>query len=73
MKDVKIFAIGFLLSACMFLLMGNSTHDSQAAKYQAFSHGDTFYLLNTSTADVFQRQVTSKGNNVWQLVLYADH
>ena len=56
MKDIKIFVIGFLACACLFLIMGQ-TKSGNSEKYQfavqrGIDIGETYYLYDNKTEDV---------------------
>ena len=49
MKDIKTFLIGFLICACMFLIMGQGKMGLMAnGRYQGFGTADNKYLINTA-------------------------
>ena len=55
MKDFKSMVIGFLMATCMFMLMGQTSSDinNGNGKYQAYTHKDKVYMIDTSTGAMF--------------------
>ena len=54
MKDIKSMMIGFLLATCMFLMMGQTTNDTQTGKYQGFADQNDIFLINTNTGELWE-------------------
>ena len=68
MKDIKSFLIGFLMCACMFLFMGNTSSNSGNGKYQLSTtmkekHWEIFEtIINTQTGKVISRNGVDQGD-----------
>jgi len=63
MKDKQSFIIGFLLSACMFLFMGQTYKNSDIQRYYLSSHliqgyNTIFYetIFDTYTGEILERK-----------------
>ena len=54
MKNFKSMIIGFLLATCMFLMMGQSSNDTQIGRYQGFADQNDVYLINTITGELWE-------------------
>ena len=67
MKDIKSMMIGFLLATCMFLLMGQSSNDSQVGRYQGVGTAGYLYLVDTTTGKTMNYEMSySTNRNVWK-------
>jgi len=59
MKDFKSMVIGFLMATCIFLFMGNTSSNemyvttNDNGKYQAYSHNDKNYMINTTNGALY--------------------
>ena len=60
MKDIKSYVIGFLTCACLFLIMGQTSHINNG-RYQAFGwHGSDVFTLDTRTGEIFHAEYDTK-------------
>ena len=67
MKDIKSMMIGFLLATWMFLLMGQSSNDSQVGRYQGVGAMGNLYLVDTTTGKTMNYERSySTNRNVWK-------
>jgi len=67
MKDIKIFLIGFLTCACLFLIMGQTMGGTigfnKNGRYQ-ITGTDQIYLIDTTTGDLYKLWKDSWGNPI---------
>ena len=61
MKDIKLFAIGFLTCACFVLITGQTRNlghnfNDSIGKYQGYADGKNKYLVDTRTGETFKRE-----------------
>ena len=69
MKDIKIFLIGFLTCACLFLIMGQTENEEydmemnisggkiviadEYGRYQGLANVTGIYMIDTTTGDLY--------------------
>ena len=79
MKEIKIFIIGFLTCACLFLIMGQSRNmgpqiDKHIGIYQGFADDENRYLVDTRTGETFKRKCEIPGYGCqWEYFVSSKH
>ena len=72
MKDFKSFLIGFLMCACMFLFMGQTSSSSGQGKYQLSANGNLIYIVDTQTGETWHNTRPSKDGTYWTKYVGAE-